>query len=66
MTSLDAWITEHGLGNAAFARRLGGALSRSQVSRIRRGRTGPSLESARTLERATGIPAARLLLGDGA
>lgn len=41
----------------------GGAVTRSQISRIRRGESRPSLETAARLEKLTKIPAARFVMG---
>jgi transcriptional regulator with XRE-family HTH domain len=64
MTILDDWMRANGLTNLALARRLRGRLSRSTVSRIRRGCVWPREESARLLAKATGIPLAQLMGGD--
>lgn len=54
--TLQEWMDAKGLNDAALAGRLG-VVSRSQVSRIRRGISRPSPELAAQLEAATKIPA---------
>jgi transcriptional regulator with XRE-family HTH domain len=55
-------MTRKGIKDAELERRLRGRLSRSQISRIRRRKSIPSVEAARALEEVTKIPAAKLLL----
>lgn len=52
----------HGLKDREASERLG--ISRSQVSRIRRAKSRPTIENARVLEAKTGIPAAVLVMGE--
>lgn len=58
-------MDQKGLADAALAGMVEG-LSRSQVSRIRRGRSRPLPDTARKLEAVTGIPAAKFVLGEAA
>lgn len=62
--TLAEWMRDNGLKDAGLAERLGGALSRSQVNRIRKGECRPSVETARAIEAVTGISAARLVMGE--
>lgn len=64
--NLQEWMDKRGLKDADLAERLGGKLSRSQISRIRRLKSIPTLDNARALEAATKIPAARFLVVDRA
>lgn len=52
-----------GIKDAELAERIG-SLSRSQISRIRRGKSRPPIATARLLEAATKIPAARFVMGE--
>lgn len=64
--TLQEWMDKRSLKDSDMAERLGGKLSRSQISRIRRLKSIPTLENARVLEAATKIPAAKFLLVDRA
>jgi len=64
--TLQEWMDLKDLKDAGLERELNKALSRSQISRIRRGVSKPSLEKARLLERHTKIPAAAFLTGEAA
>lgn len=64
--TLQAWMDKRTLKDADMVERLGGKLSRSQINRIRRCKSIPTLETARLLEAATKIPAAKFLLVDRA
>lgn len=64
--TLQEWMDKRSLKDADMAQRLGGELSRSQISRIRRLKSIPTLDTARKLEAATKIPAAKFLLVDRA
>jgi len=64
--TLKEWMAAKGLNDAELARRLDGRLSRSQVNRIRNGKSRPTPDAARILERETGIPAERFVMGDAA
>lgn len=64
--TLQEWMDKRSLKDTDMAERLGGKLSRSQISRIRRLKSIPTLENARVLEAATKIPAAKFLLVDRA
>ena len=66
MKKLRDWMREHELNDAGLAAKLDCRLSRSQVNRIRRGESRPSIDAARELERVTGIPAASFVMGDAA
>jgi len=57
-------MDQHGVKDAGLAERLGHQLSRSQVNRIRRGVSRPSIEGAKVLEAVTRIPAARFVMGE--
>ena len=63
---LREWMKSKGVNDAALAAQLGGALSRSQINRIRQGKSRPSPNNARELERVTGIPAAKFVMGEAA
>jgi transcriptional regulator with XRE-family HTH domain len=56
MTQLAQWMSKRGIGDSALADKAGGEISRSQISRIRRGISGTSRETAKRLEKITGIP----------
>lgn len=60
--TLEEWMSKRSLKDADLEKRLNGALSRSQISRIRRRKSIPSVEAAKLLEAATKIPAAKFLL----
>lgn len=67
--TLDEWMTLKSFKDADLERELrdqGIQLSRSQISRIRRGKSKPSPEAAKELERVTKIPAASFIFGDAA
>lgn len=63
--TLQEWMSREGLNDAALASRTG-KISRSQISRIRRGISRPEPATARELERLTGIPAATFVMGEAA
>lgn len=54
---LAAWMEKEGLNDAQVSVRLGRVISRSQVSRIRRGISVSTPKVAQLLEGLTGIPA---------
>jgi transcriptional regulator with XRE-family HTH domain len=56
MTQLAEWMKSKGLGDAELAEKAKGDISRSQISRIRRGISGASKDTAYKLEKITGIP----------
>ncbi len=56
----------NGVNDEGLSRRLDGKISRSQVNRIRQGKSRPSVEVARELERITAIPAAKFVMGEAA
>lgn len=60
-STLQEWMDAHGLKDREASERLG--ISRSQVSRLRRAKSRPTIENARLLEAKTGIPAAVLVMG---
>lgn len=62
---LQEWMTDNDLTDEALARRVEG-LSRSQINRIRNGKSIPTPETARKLEAVTGIPAAKFVMGEAA
>ena len=62
MRTLAQWMKQHGVRDAAVAAQL--KISRVQVSRIRRGKCGCSVETAKKLAKLTGI-AWHLFLDDG-
>lgn len=64
--TLQEWMDLKSWRDERLAQELGGCLSRSQVSRIRRGKSKPTPETARELERVTKIPAAAFIFGDAA
>lgn len=64
--TLHEWMQKKELKDEHVSRLLGGKLSRSQVSRIRRGKSIPTIETARLLEGVTKIPAAKFVLGEAA
>jgi transcriptional regulator with XRE-family HTH domain len=61
--TLQDWMDKRGLNDRKFANKYP-VVSRSQVSRIRRGESCPSPETARKLEEITKIPAAKFVLGE--
>jgi len=63
MTALKDWMERKALSDADVAARIDG-LSRSQVSRIRRGVSRPSPETAEKLAALTRIPAAKFIFGE--
>jgi ribosome-binding protein aMBF1 (putative translation factor) len=63
---LREWMEVNGINDEGLSRRLDGKISRSQVNRIRQGKSRPSVEVARDLERITSIPAANFVMGDAA
>lgn len=63
---LRDWMRQNSINDAALSQRLGGKISRSQVNRIRQGKSRPSVEVARELERVTAIPAAQFVMGEAA
>ncbi len=64
MNALEKWMTENKVTDGKLAADL--SVSRVQVLRLRRGENGPSKETARELERVTGIPAATFVFGEAA
>lgn len=64
--TLQEWMRKRKLTDAKLAEKLDGALSRSQINRIRNRKSIPSADAARALEAVTKIPAAKLLLVDRA
>jgi len=64
--TLKEWMKAHDLNDAALAERVGDRVSRSQINRIRRGKSRPSIELARELEHVTKIPAASFVMGEAA
>jgi transcriptional regulator with XRE-family HTH domain len=64
--NLAEWMEAEGLKDAGLAERLNGKLSRSQISRIRRRKSIPPIDTAKLLESVTGIPAAEILFGEAA
>lgn len=64
MDELRNWMQQNGETDATLARKV--AVSRVQISRIRRAKSGVSVKTARALEALTEIPAAKFLLGEGA
>lgn len=63
MTTLQQWMTRKSLTDADLAARIEG-ISRSQISRIRRGVSTPSRKTAEKLSEVTKIPAARFIFGE--
>ena len=61
--TLGQWMKAKRLDDAEVASRLGGVISRSQVSRIRRGKSIPPPATAEALAKLTGIAAGRFALG---
>jgi transcriptional regulator with XRE-family HTH domain len=59
--NLEDWMTLARVNDAELARRLGGKVTRSQISRIRRRKCRPSFETATNLEAVTKIPAGTLM-----
>lgn len=59
-TPLAEWMRQQGRSDAEVAADVG-QISRSQVSRIRRGTSRPSWRVAKALEQTTGIPADALM-----
>lgn len=66
MTLLQEWMERADLTDAKLASLMEGAVTRSQINRIRRGESRPSLETARALEQVTRIPAHKFVMGDAA
>lgn len=64
MNALQTWMDRNGETDATLARKV--AVSRVQISRIRRAKSGVSVKTAKALEALTQIPAANFLLGEGA
>jgi transcriptional regulator with XRE-family HTH domain len=48
--TLQEWMDKNGLNDAALAKMVNGALSRSQISRIRRAESMPSKGAALALQ----------------
>ena len=63
--TLQEWMTAKSLNDADLAARVG-ILSRSQISRIRRGKSKPKPEAAKALAKITRISVAKFLLGEAA
>lgn len=57
-TALEKWMRENGREDADVAQAV--SVSRSQVNRLKRGKSAPSFASAAALEQLTGIPAGEL------
>lgn len=57
-------MDRNGLVDAGLSARLGGKPTRSQISRIRRGKSIPTIETARALEAVTKIPAVRFVMSE--
>lgn len=57
-------MADQKIKDEALSIRMGRKLSRSQINRIRRGESIPTIETARELERETGIPAERFVMGE--
>lgn len=64
-TTLDRWMRETGRDDAAVALATG-VVSRSQVNRLKRGKSNPSFGTATALEKLTGIPVGMLFKTPGA
>lgn len=62
--TLQEWMVSQNLTDAALASRLDGAVSRSQINRIRRGKCRPTAALARTIAKETGLDAGALALGE--
>lgn len=62
--TLQEWMIKQNLTDAALATRLEGAVSRSQINRIRRGKCRPGVELAKSIAKATGLDAAALVMGE--
>jgi hypothetical protein len=56
MTQLATWMAKNKLKDPDLAEKAKGKVSRSQISRIRRGKSGASPETARVLASLTGMP----------
>lgn len=56
MTELSEWMKDANMKDAGLAELTGGKISRSQISRIRRGKGGTSATKAQALAEVTGIP----------
>lgn len=56
MNELQQWMQSKELNDAKLAELTKGQVSRSQISRIRRGRSIPKVSTAKALEALTGIP----------
>jgi transcriptional regulator with XRE-family HTH domain len=59
MTALKKWMAANKLDDAKVAAEIR-IVSRSQVNRLKNGRSKPSFDTAAALERLTGIPAGEL------
>lgn len=64
--TLQEWMDLKTMNDADLERELEGRVSRSQISRIRRGKCRPSIETAKVLEHLTKIPAATFVMGEAA
>lgn len=64
MSELQTWMERNGETDDTLSNKVG--VSRVQISRIRRRRSGVSPETAKRLEAVTSIPAVRFLYGEGA
>lgn len=60
MNTLDTWMKANERDDASVARALGN-VSRSQVNRLRNGKSRPSWQTAVALEALTGLPAAKFM-----
>jgi transcriptional regulator with XRE-family HTH domain len=64
MDELKHWMARTGETDRTLSNKVG--VSRVQISRIRRSRSGVSPETAKRLEAVTEIPAVRFLYGEEA
>jgi transcriptional regulator with XRE-family HTH domain len=62
MSELQAWMEANGERDETLAPKV--KVSRVHMSRLRRGKNRPSLETAKTLQELTGIPATQLMFGE--
>jgi transcriptional regulator with XRE-family HTH domain len=65
MTHLKKWMADNGKDDAAVAAEIR-VVSRSQVNRLKNGRSKPSFDTAVALEQLTGIPAGELFRREAA
>lgn len=68
--TLQEWMELKKTKDDALAKEVtavsGVPISRSQINRIRRGKSTPSLKTARALEVVTKIPASNFVMGEAA